>query len=136
MIVPDSDVTVCAARPTHRRPACGAARVVRETHGGAIPSSYQGLCTLPGVGDYTAGAVASIAFGERVPAVDGNVRRVFARLFDRAEPMAAWLRATAAQMVCAERPGDWNQALMELGATVCTPRSPKCGECPLTKRAP
>ena len=110
-----------------------AARVVRETHGGVIPSTYAQLRELPGVGEYTAGAVASIAFGERVPAVDGNVRRVFARLFDVAEPKPAWLRATASQLVDAARPGDWNQALMELGATVCTPRSPRCGECPLAE---
>ena len=110
------------------------ARVVRERHEGRIPASWQALRALPGVGDYTAGAVASIAFGEAVPAVDGNVRRVLARLFDHARPTAGWLRGVAAALVPPERPGDWNQALMELGATVCTPRAPACPECPLTSR--
>jgi A/G-specific adenine glycosylase len=104
-----------------------AARVVRERPDGALPSTY----AVPGVGEYTAGAVASIAFGERVPAADGNVRRVLARLFDVQEPTPTWVRATAARMLDEARPGDWNQALMELGATICTPRSPRCGECPI-----
>lgn len=116
------------ARNLHR-----AARVVREDHGGELPDTYGSLRELPGVGEYTAGAVASIAFGERVPAVDGNVRRVFARWFDVPDPKPAWLRTTAADLVDEERPGDWNQALMELGATVCTPRSPKCGVCPVSR---
>ncbi|MDA0327708.1 MAG: A/G-specific adenine glycosylase [Gemmatimonadetes bacterium] len=109
------------------------ARVVRESHNGEIPSDYAGLRSLPGVGEYTAGAVASIAFGERVPAVDGNVRRVLARLFDVSEPGTAWLRDTAAALVDESRPGDWNQALMELGATLCTPRSPTCEACPVAR---
>jgi A/G-specific adenine glycosylase len=110
-----------------------AARVVREEYAGVIPPTYDALRELPGVGAYTAGAVASIAFGERVPAVDGNVRRVLARLFDVAEPKAAWLRGTAAELVDEDRPGDWNEALMELGATVCTPRAPGCGRCPIAR---
>jgi A/G-specific adenine glycosylase len=114
------------ARNLHR----GAA-VVRESQGASLPDSYTGLREIPGVGDYTAGAVASIAFGEVVPAVDGNVRRVLARLCDEADPKAAWLRRTAAALVDPDRPGDWNQALMELGATVCTPRRPKCEACPV-----
>jgi A/G-specific adenine glycosylase len=109
------------------------ARVVRERYEGDLPASYEALRGLPGVGEYTAGAVASIAFGEAVPAVDGNVRRVLARLFDRACPTAGWLREVAAALVHPERPGDWNQALMELGATVCTPRAPACAECPLER---
>jgi A/G-specific adenine glycosylase len=110
-----------------------AAHVLRERHGGALPASHEGLRALPGVGEYTAGALASIAFGEAVPAVDGNVRRVLSRLFDRARPTAAWLRSTAALLVDPGRPGDWNQALMELGATVCTPREPACPRCPLAE---
>jgi A/G-specific adenine glycosylase len=113
------------ARNLHR-----AARVVREELGGEIPGGYDELRELPGVGEYTAGAVASIAFGVPVPAVDGNVKRVLARLHDVAQPSPAWLRARAAEMVDPDRPGDWNQALMELGATVCTPRSPQCSSCP------
>jgi A/G-specific adenine glycosylase len=110
-----------------------AARVVRERPDGSFPSSYAGLRALPGIGEYTAGAVASIAFGERVPAADGNVRRVLSRLFDVVDPQAAWLRETAALLVDPGRPGDWNQALMELGATVCAPRSPRCDACPLER---
>jgi len=108
------------------------ARVVRERHDGALPGDYDALRALPGVGEYTAGAVGSIAFGRPVPAVDGNARRVLARLFDRPTPTAGWLRETATRLVHPERPGDWNQALMELGATVCTPRGPRCDACPLS----
>ena len=114
------------ARALHR-----AAVLVRDRHGGALPSTAEGLRALPGVGEYTAGAVASIAFGEAVPAVDGNVRRVLARLHDESDPTPAWLRDAAAALVSPERPGDLNQALMELGATVCVPRDPSCGACPV-----
>ncbi len=114
------------ARNLHR-----AALLVRERHGGELPSDPEALRALPGFGEYTVGAVASIAFGHRLPAVDGNVRRVLARVFDQATPAPAWLRRTAAALVPAERPGDYNQALMELGATVCLPRSPRCDACPL-----
>ena len=115
------------ARNLHR-----AARVVREQYAGLIPGTYDALRALPGVGEYTAGAVASIAFGQRVPAVDGNVRRVLARLFDVSKPKPAWLRERAAELVDDRRPGDWNQALMELGATVCKPRGPNCARCPVS----
>jgi A/G-specific adenine glycosylase len=110
-----------------------AARVARELPGAGLPSSYAGLRQLPGVGEYTAGAVASIAFGERVPAIDGNVRRVLSRLFDVERPRASWLWATASALVDAERPGDWNQALMDLGAILCRPRAPHCHACPLER---
>jgi len=116
------------ARNLHRT-----AQVVRERADGALPGSYAELRQLPGIGDYTAGAVASIAFGEVVPAPDGNVRRVLARLHDVADPKPAWLRQTAASLVDPERPGDWNQALMELGATVCAPRGPDCDACPVAR---
>ena len=107
-----------------------AARLVRERYNSTVPASYDDLRSLPGVGDYTAGAILSIAHQIPAPAVDGNVRRVLSRLFDvDAEP--AELRATADELVDAERPGDFNQALMELGARVCTPRSPSCFACPL-----
>ena len=115
------------ARNLHR-----AARVVREERGGEIPDSYDELRSLPGIGEYTAGAIASISFGAVVPAVDGNVKRVLSRLFDEADPKPAWLRRRATELVDPERPGDWNQALMELGATVCTPRAPRCDACPWT----
>jgi A/G-specific adenine glycosylase len=114
------------ARNLHR-----AAREVRERHGGVLPSDPEALRALPGVGEYTVGAVGSIAFGLPLPAVDGNVRRVLARLGDEPDPTPAVLRRWAVALVDPERPGDFNQALMELGATVCTPRNPLCGECPL-----
>ena len=107
------------------------ARVVRERHGGVIPSGYRDLTGLPGVGEYTAGAVASIAFGVRVGAVDGNVRRVLSRLHDEASLSSRRLRALADAWVDPARPGDWNEALMDLGASLCTPRAPECGACPL-----
>ncbi|CAN5886367.1 A/G-specific adenine glycosylase [soil metagenome] len=108
-----------------------AARLIRERHDSALPSTYAALRELPGVGDYTAGAVSSIAFGEAVPAVDGNVRRVLARILNDARPSVSTVKRIASALVPAERPGDFNQALMELGARVCTPRSPRCGHCPL-----
>ncbi len=108
------------------------ALIVRERLGGVLPQDTQGLRTLPGIGEYTAGAITSIVYGQVVPAVDGNVRRVLSRLFDLEDPTAASLRKRAGELVDPDRPGDWNQALMELGATVCTPRSPRCEVCPLT----
>lgn len=108
------------------------ARLVRERLGGVIPQDTRSLKTLPGIGEYSAGAIASIAYGEVVPAVDGNARRVLSRLFDLEDPTDASLRKRAAELVDPDRPGDWNQALMELGATVCAPRSPRCMVCPLS----
>jgi A/G-specific adenine glycosylase len=116
------------ARNLHR-----AAAVVRERHGGMLPDDSAALRTLPGIGDYTAGAIASIAYGRAEPAVDGNVRRVLSRLLDDPAPTAAGLRDIAAKLVPAARPGDFNQALMELGATLCVPRSPRCGHCPVAR---
>lgn len=111
------------------------ARAVIAEHGGVIPRTAAELHRLPGVGVYTAAAVASIAFGERVAAVDGNVERVLTRYLGH-EPVAGaarsgQLRLAAIQMVDAERPGDYNQAMMELGATVCLPRGPLCPTCPV-----
>jgi A/G-specific adenine glycosylase len=113
-----------------------AAKAVVREHGGRIPSDAATLATLPGVGPYTAGAVASIAFGEPVPAVDGNVTRVVSRLF-RVEADVATaagrlrIEELAQGLVPWDRPGAFNQALMELGSTVCTPRRPACPTCPL-----
>ena len=119
------------ARNLHR-----AAREIVERFGGALPGSVDALESLPGFGRYTAGAVASIAFGVEASLVDGNVARVFARLFeidgppgDRAREATMW--ATAEQLVRGPRPGDWNQALMELGATICLPQRPQCLLCPV-----
>ena len=111
----------------------GAARMVRERHRGKLPDQVDALRELPGVGEYTAGAVASIAFGRPEPAVDGNVRRVLSRLYDLEAPTPAALRRLAADLVPADRPGDFNQAMMELGATICTPRSPACDACPVAR---
>ena len=116
------------ARNAHR-----AARMVRDLHGGVLPSTVVELRSLPGVGEYTAGAVASIAYGEPTPAIDGNARRVVARLFDWPDPSAATLREVVGEMVDPARPGDFNQAMMELGALVCTPRTPSCGVCPMAR---
>lgn len=115
-----------------------AARAIARDHGGIVPSDVEALQSLPGIGPYTAGAVASIAFGERVPAVDGNASRVLARLFRIEEdatrnPGRARLWAIADSLVPPWRPGAFNQALMELGATVCTPASPRCEACPLAE---
>jgi A/G-specific adenine glycosylase len=106
---------------------------------GRFPRTANDLQRLPGIGPYTAGAIASIAFGERAPLVDGNVARVLCR-FDRIagdwreRAVSKQLWSRAAELVPATRPGDFNQALMELGATVCTPRNPRCGECPIAAR--
>lgn len=115
------------ARNLHR-----AARLVRERYAGVVPDDPDALRELPGVGDYTAGAIASIAYGRPEPAVDGNVRRVLSRLFDLEDPTPAELRGIAAALVDGPRPGDLNQALMELGATVCVPRAPACTACPVS----
>jgi A/G-specific adenine glycosylase len=112
------------------------ARAVVERHAGELPQDHAALLDLPGIGAYSAGAIASIAFGAQRPLVDGNVVRVLARRFGlRGDPGKSPLRnalwTLAGELVPAERPGDFNQALMELGATVCTPRAPACGSCPL-----
>jgi A/G-specific adenine glycosylase len=109
----------------------GAARIIRERLAGALPRNVDSLRALPGIGEYTAGAIASIAYGHPVAAVDGNVRRVLSRFFDVAAPTAAAVRTHAQELVDRDRPGDFNQALMELGATVCAPRNPNCPACPV-----
>ncbi len=114
-----------------------AAAEVCAQYGGELPADYDKLLALPGVGDYTAGAVASIAFGMPVPAVDGNVLRVAARLDNDFTPITdakykRQVRERFAALMPADRPGDLNQSLMELGATVCLPNgAPRCGDCPL-----
>ena len=112
-----------------------AARLV-EREGGSLPETASQLKELPGFGEYTAASVASIAFGQPVAALDGNILRVLARV--SLEPheihtskARVQLRRLASQLLARKRAGDWNQALMDLGATVCTPRSPRCDACPL-----
>jgi len=113
-----------------------AAREMVSVHNGLVPADPQTLSALPGVGRYTAGAVLSIAHGQDVPAVDANVERVLARRFDIAEsprdPVGKKLFANFAESLLPRgQARDFNQALMELGALVCTPRNPSCGNCPL-----
>jgi A/G-specific adenine glycosylase len=111
------------------------ARAVANDHGGAFPDTEAGLLALPGVGAYTAAAVAAIAFDRPANVVDGNVERVMARLFAVEIPLPAAkpeLRRLAGTLVADDRPGDWPQALMDLGATVCRPGKPLCRACPLT----
>ena len=113
-----------------------AANEIVERFGGRMPERYEELLTLSGVGSYTAGAIASIAFRERVPAVDGNVLRVYARIFDDpsdiADPATKKRVFDALKAVMPEDAGTFNQAMMELGATVCVPNGqPDCGACPL-----
>nr|WP_226895211.1 A/G-specific adenine glycosylase [Luteolibacter marinus] len=113
-----------------------AAKAVIEGHGGEFPAELEGLLALPGVGRYTAGAVLSFAFDRPAPIVDGNVARVLARLFDRADPvdggpMQKWLWETAAGLLDHDHPRIHNSALMELGQTCCRPGVPDCLGCPV-----
>ncbi len=110
------------------------ARAVAGQHSGVFPDTEDGLRRLPGIGAYTAAAVAAIAFDRPANVVDGNVERVMARLFAVETPLPASkpeLTQLAAGLVSSERPGDWAQALMDLGATVCKPRNPLCERCPV-----
>lgn len=113
-----------------------AAREVTDRHAGRVPDDEASLRRLPGVGPYTAGAVLSIAYGAPLPVVDGNVARVLGRYFalpgdlrSGAGARGVWERARS--LVPVDRPGDFNQALMELGATVCVPTAPRCAACPI-----
>ena len=106
-----------------------AARQIMRHHDGIIPREYARLRALPGIGDYTAGALLSIAYGEPYPAVDGNVRRVLNRLVRLKSHEK--IHCFATKLAQTSQPGNLNQALMELGATVCTPKEPRCGECPV-----
>jgi A/G-specific adenine glycosylase len=111
------------------------ARAVALDHCGVFPDTEEGLRALPGVGAYTAAAVAAIAFDREANVVDGNVERVMSRLFAVEAPMPdskPELKRLAGTLVTAERPGDWAQALMDLGATVCRPKSPLCDRCPVS----
>jgi len=113
------------ARALHR-----AANQVLRAHGGQLPQAATALMDLPGIGRYTGNAIASIAFHEPVPVVDGNVDRVLTRFLGRSLTQAE-LWNVAGELLERRQPGDFNQALMEFGATLCTPQSPKCGDCPV-----
>ncbi|MBV2360150.1 A/G-specific adenine glycosylase [Thalassococcus sp. CAU 1522] len=109
------------------------ARVLRDDFGGVFPTDHATLLTLPGIGRYTAAAISAIAFDAPETVVDGNVERVMARLFDEHTPLPQAkpvLTEMAASLTPRARPGDYAQAVMDLGATICTPRKPACGLCP------
>ncbi|QCK85478.1 A/G-specific adenine glycosylase [Phreatobacter aquaticus] len=111
------------------------AKAVVADHGGLFPASLEDLRALPGIGDYTAAAIASIAFGIAAPVVDGNVERVVTRLNLMETPLPAAkpaIRARVAELLDSARPGDFAQATMDLGATICTPKRPACALCPWT----
>jgi len=121
------------ARNMHR-----AAQVIMKEWNGQLPHDPQALAKLPGIGRYTAGAIASIAFGQDAPALDGNIRRVLARLFDVSEPASSLegkkrLWELAATHLPPGQASAYNQALMDLGATICTPHAPACALCPLAE---
>jgi A/G-specific adenine glycosylase len=112
-----------------------AAQEIDARHAGRFPSEYEAALALPGIGRYTAAAVLSIAYEKPLAVLDGNVARVLARLGAvrgdlRAPALWRKLEVTAQQLLVRKTPGDWNQAMMELGATICLPKSPKCAECP------
>ena len=107
-----------------------AARFIARERRGKFPQTAEDWASLPGIGRYTAAAIASISFGEAVAVVDGNVERVLQRLYGQAQGKeTAWQQAD--NLLDRKRPGDFNQAMMELGATICAPRAPQCGICPL-----
>ncbi|NHK28731.1 A/G-specific adenine glycosylase [Parvularcula flava] len=113
------------------------AQVVAGEHGGVFPQTEEGLLALPGIGAYTAAAIAAIAFDEPAVVMDGNIERVMARLFAVETPLPdakPVLRDHAASLTPDKRPGDYAQALMDLGATICTPRNPACALCPLREK--
>ena len=111
------------------------ARVMVDQYGGCLPDTYSDLIHLPGIGDYTAGAILSIAFNKAVPAVDGNVLRIAARLTSCGDNVLdprtrQHVRDALAAVMPTDRPGDFNQAMMDLGAAVCLPKNPNCESCP------
>ena len=114
-----------------------AAKTVKDEYNGRLPEDYQALLSLKGIGSYTAGAIASIAYGEKVPAVDGNVLRVISRITESTEDISRQsvrrkIEQQVSQIMPSDCPGDFNQALMELGAVICVPNGQaKCAECPI-----
>ena len=113
-----------------------AAQIMQREYGGRFPTTYEGVRALPGVGDYTAAAVASIAYRLPYPAIDGNLTRVLARVHGVREDVGRpsvkrLIHELGEREIDRERPGDWNQALMDLGATICVPGTPDCARCPL-----
>ena len=118
---------------------CGYYARARNLHAAAqqvaasgFPADYAGWLGVRGVGPYTAAAIASLALGEPRAVNDGNVRRVLARLYGEATPNESWVQARADELLDPQRPAAWNEAVMDLGATICTPKAPQCGLCPLS----
>lgn len=116
-----------------------AARQVMVEYGGTMPRDAKTLQSLPGIGAYTAGAIASMAFGQKVPAVDGNLLRVLARLYGVDQDITSTagkrtLTGLAETSIPEDRPGDFNEAMMDLGANICIPKHPRCGQCPLIEQ--
>ena len=112
------------------------AKIISKELSGSFPNNYEGLIKLPGVGPYTAAAIASLAFNEAVPVLDGNVFRLMARLFGLDHDIAnqsnrKYFMEVLEQLVPQDQPGDFNQAMMEMGALMCTPRNPSCDQCPV-----
>jgi len=130
---PDSVLAAWSGLGYYRRARSlhAAARLLVRRHAGRVPRTAERWRELPGVGRYTAAAIASIAFGEPVAVVDGNVERVLRRLLGHPRMATSAIWGAAEELVSRKRAGDFNQAMMELGATVCLPRAPKCCECPL-----
>jgi A/G-specific adenine glycosylase len=115
-----------------------AAKIISEKYGGELPRDLDQLRKLPGIGRYTLGAISSIAFGMDVPALDGNIKRVYARIFDITEPVDSpqgekILWEIAEKNLPEDNAGDYNQALMDLGATICVPKNPRCLICPVMR---
>lgn len=113
-----------------------ASRIIVNQWDARIPDTIEEIKTLPGIGDYSAGAILSIAYGQSLPAVDGNVRRILSRIFAIRKPVddpgeQKKLRELAAALIPFIRPGDFNQALMDLGATICKAKTPNCASCPI-----
>jgi len=113
-------------------------REVCSSYGGQVPDNKTDIRSIAGIGEYTAGAILSISYGQPEPAVDGNVLRVFSRLYCIEEEISRTsvkrkITELVQQTIPADRPGDFNQALMELGATACSPRNPRCGDCPVAE---
>jgi len=113
-----------------------AARIIVKKFDGQIPNNLEEIKSLPGIGQYTAGAILSIAYGQAFPAVDGNVRRILCRLFAIRKPVddtrkQKQLQKLAASLISVKHPGDFNQALMDLGATICKAKNPDCSRCPV-----
>jgi A/G-specific adenine glycosylase len=135
-VAPEADVMAAWAGLgyySRARNLLAAARVVANRQGSGLPESAAELAKLPGIGAYTSAAVAAIAFGERIAVMDGNVERVMARLHGIGAPLPAakpLLHAALDPLVPADRPGEFAEALMDLGATICTPRRPPCALCP------